>query len=240
VALTDSLVAYWSLDEASGTRVDATGRGNDLTPVGTPGSAAGTVGSAVDLSSGNSLSRASGADVSPGNVDFTLAFWVRFDAIPGAADVLGKWAGGGQLEYDVYLPGPFNHLQFICSTTGSDFPAVAAATFGLLSATTWYFVVAWHDAAANTLNIQVNNGAVDSAPHAGGVFQGSTALLLGGSNFGAPMDGRLDEVALWHRVLTSDERTALYNGGAGLAYAAVAAGATQSRKPAKRLALLGA
>ena len=30
------------------------------------------------------------------------------------------------------------------------------------------------------------------------------------------MNGRIDEVGIWKRVLTSDERTAIYNGGAGL------------------------
>jgi hypothetical protein len=35
---------------------------------------------------------------------------------------------------------------------------------------------------------------------------------------GLHWDGALDEWGFWARTLTSDERAALYNGGAGLAY----------------------
>ena len=31
-------------------------------------------------------------------------------------------------------------------------------------------------------------------------------------------DGLIDEVGVWSRLLTADEKTALYNSGSGLAY----------------------
>jgi hypothetical protein len=219
VALTDSLVAYWSLEEASGSRADATGRGNTLSETGTPGNAAGIVSNAANLDDANYLSLATNSDLSPGNVDFTWAFWFRSDvSLAGNnVDILGKWAGGGQLEYDFFLNS--GALSFLVSSTGSDFPGIAATSIGTIAATTWYYVVAWHDSGGNTLNICVNDGTVDSTGHSAGVFQGTATLLLAKSNFVVSFDGRLDEVGLWHRVLTSGEITQLYNGGAGLAYA---------------------
>lgn len=218
MALTTNLVAYWSLEEASGSRADATGRGNTLLETGTPGNAAGIVSNAAVLDTSNYLSLATNADVSPGDTDFTWALWMRSRISISNMDVLGKWAGG-QLEYDFYLSAGAV-LSFLVSTTGSDFPGIAASSFGALAPTTWYWVCAWHDSVGNTLNVCINNGTVDSVAHSAGVFQGTAALLLAKSNFVTAFDGRLDEVGLWHRVLTSGERAQLYNAGAGLAYSA--------------------
>ena len=72
---------------------------------------------------------------------------------------------------------------------------------------TWYFIVGWHDSVANTVNIQVNNGAVDSVATGGALQAAGTAeLRIGGRDDIAPfhLDGRVDEVGFWKRVLTAD------------------------------------
>ncbi|MGH7186131.1 MAG: LamG domain-containing protein [Pseudomonadota bacterium] len=215
MALTDSLVAYWKLDEASGTRVDATGRGNDLaTVVGSPGSAAGKVGNAVDTSSGNYLEGPVGGDLSPGNADFTIAAWLWFDALSGEGDIVNKWQSGN-FEYSLATDGS-NNLKFFVSD--GSFPSVTATTFGAVSTSTWYFVVAWHDSVGDAIKIVVNDGTVETTAHAGGVNTGSAPFSVGRAPFGSPHDGRVDEVGFWTRLLTAGEITALYNGGAGLAY----------------------
>ena len=81
--------------------------------------------------------------------------------------------------------------------------------------------MAWHDAASNTTNIQVNDGTVDSVSHSGGVYNGTADFALGALFIGTPsyhFDGLVDEVGFWKRVLTSQERTDLYNSGSGLEY----------------------
>jgi hypothetical protein len=87
-------------------------------------------------------------------------------------------------------------------------------------ATTWYYVVAWHDSTANTINIQINNGTPTSLSHTLGVYASGTGLFSIGSTGGtaAYMNGRIDEVSFWKRILTADERMTLYNSGNGLAY----------------------
>jgi hypothetical protein len=216
MALTDSLVAYWSLDEASGTRVDATGRGNDLSEVGSPGSTTGKISNAVDTSSGNYLSRASTSDLVTGDIDFTCSAWVWFDAVSPDSDIVNKWATGG-FEYTLALDSVATKFRFYVEPSG--FHSITATTFGVVTTGTWYFVVWWHDAAGNTLNICVNDGGVDTVAHTTGVTTATAAFVIGRSAFGSH-DGRVDEVGLWKRVLTSGERTQLYNAGAGLAYSA--------------------
>lgn len=88
---------------------------------------------------------------------------------------------------------------------------------------TWYFIVGWHDPNANTLNIQVNNGTPTTRSHSYGIYDGSLSstrqikigALVGYYQY---MDGLMDEVSVWKRVLTADERTWLYNNGNGRTY----------------------
>lgn len=215
MSLTDNLVAYWKLDEASGTRVDATGRGNDAAPTSTPGNAAGVISSALDIDGTNYkyIAAQNSADLQTGDVDFTLAAWIWFDASSSDYDLIGKWSSS-DLEYELALSG--QKFRFYLTPDGSSFPGVDATTFGNVSDSTWYFVVLWHDATADTVNICVNAGATDSTSHSAGVRVGTAIFKFGKTDFGVGhFDGRIDEVGFWRRVLTSGERTTLYNAGAG-------------------------
>jgi hypothetical protein len=86
----------------------------------------------------------------------------------------------------------------------------------------WYFVVVWHDSVADTDNIQVNNGTVDSISSAGHTpNNGAADFCLGARtypSFEGYFNGQLSSVSFWKRTLTTNERTELYNGGTGLAY----------------------
>lgn len=217
--LTD-LKAHWKLNEASGTRVDSEGS-NDLTDNNTVTQATGKIGDAADFEDANeeSLSIADNADLSAGDIDFTIAGWFYLDDKTRSLRMVNKWLGAGsQREYVVgYTPSATDRLFFQVSSDGSDFPSIKADSFGAVSTGVWIFIVAWHDATANTINIQVNNGTVDSSAHTAGVFNGTSAFRLGGvpEESGQFLDGRIDSVSFWKRVLTSTERTNLYNGGSG-------------------------
>ena len=54
----------------------------------------------------------------------------------------------------------------------------SAVNSAAISANTWYFFVAWHDAAGNTINISVNNNAAASTAHSTGVYDGDAALYF--------------------------------------------------------------
>jgi hypothetical protein len=69
------------------------------------------------------------------------------------------------------------------------------------------------------LNIQVNNGPVDSLPYSSGVAISTSPFAIGATGNAIDLlDGAVDEVGFWKRVLTAQERTALYNSGLGLTY----------------------
>lgn len=219
MALTDDLISYWELNEASGNAIDAHGS-NDLTDNNTVGSAAGKINNARSFVSANTefLSRATNADLETGDIDFTFSAWVNISDKSTFRGFITKQQA--DIEYILRYDSSTDRLAFYVSSDGSGFTSVSANNFGSPSTSTWYFVTCWHDAAANTINIQVNNGTPNSASHSTGVKVGTNGFAIGGRASGGELwDGLIDQVGFWKRKLTDGERTELYNSGNGLSYA---------------------
>jgi hypothetical protein len=86
----------------------------------------------------------------------------------------------------------------------------------------WYFLVCWYDLAKGTIQIQVNNGPIDTLRLEPGIssYDSPHEFTMGASAIyhDGYMNGRIDEVGIWKRILTDEERAALYNQGTGNAY----------------------
>lgn len=220
-SLLSGLVAYWKLDEASGTRSDSVGA-NHLVDNNTVTQAAGKLGSAAHFAAASSerLSTSDSAALSTGDIDFTLAGWVWLDTKTGSRVLFGKDGpvSGGR-EFRVLYESSTDRFRFAVSPDGTATTVVVASAAGSPAANAWYFVVAWHDATANRIYIQVNDGPVESVAHTPGVIDGANPFEIGATTGnGVYMDGRLDAVGVWKRVLSVAERTDLYNTGLGCDY----------------------
>lgn len=227
MALLDNLIAYWKLDETSGTRSDSHGS-NHLSVNGLPGTAAGpaNLGNGVAINDAVApvqyLYRADNADLSAGDIDFTVQAWFYLTDNTGNRGLVAKWDSSGSVatcEYSLrYLTGP-DRIEWRVGD-GSTNTTLHADTLGSPSLNTWYHAVAWHDASANQIGIAINAGTADTASHSTGVLDATGDFAVGrpGAFAGQYWDGRLDGVALWKRVLSSTERSDLYNAGAGLEY----------------------
>ena len=214
--LNTDLISYWKLDETSGTRVDSepTGTAQNLTDNNTVGYTNGVQSNAANLITANSeyLSRSDSADLSVGDISFSYSVWVNFGATNSDKTVLCKSAAGNADEYgiDIVSGKPrfwiANGTTYRIVQTGTGVPQNA-----------WTFIVGWHNADDNTVNISINNGTPTSASTSG------TAPDSGGAGFRigsyAPsytyITAFIDEVGFWKRILTSSEITELYNSGAG-------------------------
>ena len=213
-----SLVAYWSLDEASGDAIDAHGA-NDMTDTGTVGAASGKVSGARDFErdNGEYFVIADNADLSTGDIDFSIAVWVNIESTGIGSTIFAKWIGSGRewvLELDESVGNKFSLVVY----SGASFGSVTATTFGSVSTGTWYFVTAWHDSVNNQLGIAVNAGSADTAAWSNGVQDGTSDIYIAGDITTTRWDGLIDELGFWKKVLTSGERTWLYNSGAGRSY----------------------
>jgi hypothetical protein len=217
--LTNGLISHWQLDESQGTRFDSKGT-NHLSDNNTVTQAAGKLGGAAVFSTaaGNYLSKPDNADLSiQGDVNFTFAGWFYLTSKSSYMGLLAKYDGAGLFEYSLYYDQGFDRLVWMVSNSSGVANQVIASSLGSPALNTWYYVVVWHDASANTINIQINNSTADSAAHdPAGVKDGISAFELGqfaGNTAG--LSGRIDSVSFWKRLLTAAERTELWNNGAG-------------------------
>lgn len=223
VQLLLGLISYWKLDEASGNAVDSHGS-NTLTDNNTATVITGKIGNARDLnwSAGEHFSLADNASLSTGDIDFTFSVWHRVDSVGGTQMIIAKdTSGGGNREYIVIFNASSGRFAFGAYTATDSETLVDATSTGSLSLGTWYFIVAWYSASLDTMYIQVNNGTVHTASKGPLQASGNATFMLGRRQYpGFPdqLDGVIDEVGFWKRVLSSQEREALYNAGNGLAY----------------------
>lgn len=225
-SITDNLVAWWALDEESGTRYDAHGA-NDLTDVNTVTFDTGIIGNAAQFTAANSeyLTIDDNAALSSGDIAFTIAIWAYLDNKSESSNPLvWKWtAAGAQSEYYIRYVLSSDTFGFSVSDDGTNENTIAADSLGGVSTGTWYFVVAWHDPSADTINIQIDNGIVDSASHNTGLYDSTSVFNLGATSVLTKLwDGRQDNAAIFKEVLSADQKTCLYNSGAGRAYADLA------------------
>ena len=216
--LTDGLQVYYRLEEASGTRDDVQ-EAMDLSDINTVTQAAGKLGNAASYDVAN-IERLDGGTGSPvnfsGNQDFTLAAWVYVSSTASDRVIASKDSSAGFRGYSMHYSNSPDRFRFIVSNDGTATTALDADNLGAVSTGTWYYVVAWHDADADTINIQVDDGTADSTAHSTGVNNPSgIKFTVGGIHNAGNYHGRIDEVGVWNRVLTSAERTELYNSGTG-------------------------
>lgn len=215
LTLLDDLSGYWAFDESSGVALDKLGF-NDLTDNNTVGSAPGKVGDARDFEADNAeyFSHADNEDLSTGDVDWTMQFWVKPETLVNFPVIANKGWASGTPEWVLYYDT--NTLNLIFHVQG----ASGGLAGGSISAGVWTHIVIYHDSVNDELGLVVNNGTPSTLAHSAGVPDTATDFVIGASVLQALYwDGLIDDVGFWKgRVLSADDRADLYNGGNGHPY----------------------
>lgn len=217
VALTDSLISYWKLDETSGTRADSHST-NHLTDGNTVGYEAGKSGNAASFvkTSNERLYIADNAGLSGGDVDFTFALWVLCDADFAAYSVVAGKSAQGDYEAAGWEYGFLRRAAVLYFIVGNNSTYKSATiNFGTFPTDGWHFAVGWHDSTANTVNLLWDNTTLGSSAYTGGSYDGGGVFALGsrGADGAGGCNTAIDCVGFWKRVLTEAERTTLYGAG---------------------------
>lgn len=221
--LLNSLIAYWPGDEASGDLLDLHSS-KTLTLTGSVGTRSGLVyPTARDLpdNTPNGWTR-NDSDLKPGDVDFTWLYWVYPTAYPPPPSgtyhyvMFGISLGGASCGLN---PSAAMFWQVMYANGGS-LNVIHHPTAVALD--TWHCVICDHDAATQTDSMTMDNVTVSQASGFGISHNAGLVQPYFGSHWDntANWAGGYGPVAFWQRLLTPAEKTALYNGGAGLAYAA--------------------
>ena len=210
-----SLVGAWELNEASGNAVDSHGS-NTLTDQNTVGAS----GIARDFEADNAeyFSHASNSDLQTGDIDFSVEIWMRAESFT-ETNLISKDDDGAR-EFAIDLASSIPRIYIDGGTIVTSYGAS-------LSTATDYQIIGWHDSVNNQLGIVVNDaspasqGTGGSAPTANAsAFRIGTSQITG---FVGYFDGLLWRARFWKKVLTTTERTWLYNSGSGRSYAAIVA-----------------
>ncbi|MCL5264905.1 MAG: LamG domain-containing protein [Chloroflexi bacterium] len=213
--LLNNLVAYWKLEEPSGTRVDAMGGGHDLTDNNTVGQAVGKIGNAASFVSANSesLSRSDVA-LAMGGRDYSMSLWFYASSWTTFPWFVTRWKSSIPIDgvyAGVYTDGTYRFTGYAAGSVMFD---VAGAS--PLSVSTWYHMVCVHDWVGKRAYVYLNN--VSNSVTFAAASGDDEPFALGGALTEHFTDGRIDEVGFWTRVLAPAEVAQLYNNGNGLPY----------------------
>ncbi len=223
--LSSNLVSYWELDESSGVANDATPSNNDLTNNNATPFVTAKLNNGADFERGSSQffsitdAAQTGLDIT-GDISFSV--WVKFETIE-ASTIIAKFGDNGapgDAAYRLIAGDGGLHLSVTNSagtTAYGSWPSLG------LSTGTWYHLVATWKASTSKANLYINDAAQAEKTTTGvtDIRNTTNNFNLGISNYPADanyMDGVLDEVGIWNRVLTQGDVNGLYNSGSGLEY----------------------
>lgn len=226
-AILAKLTSWWEMSETSGVRNDSKGA-NHLAVNGTGvGAATGVRGSgdvAASFVPNNTLVVSSNASllVPTGGGDHCMFGWVYLNGNTGVQCFYGKTGGSAdRLEYAGSMQGGVYYGQ----NGGS---AYYNASQSAPAAGVWHFFIQWRDATDGMVRMQIDNGPVNVSSSASNPSPGSNDLVFGanGNSGVGYLSGRLQRWG-WIRgaILATDERTWLFNSGAGRTYAEMMAAA---------------
>jgi hypothetical protein len=139
----------------------------------------------------------------------------------------GSTGGAGGVFFLGGMSSIDNALKFeVKRSTGSAGPIVSIVDTGTLWQGAWHFVVGVVDGTANLVKISADGSTFTTATHNDGIAAGDVSTIvpqIGGFNGGALGTnssgfghyGYMAHAGIWHRALTQDEVTLLYNSGNG-------------------------
>ncbi|MEU4516096.1 LamG-like jellyroll fold domain-containing protein [Nonomuraea wenchangensis] len=204
--------AWWKLDETSGTTAaDATGKGFTANLSGAYSRVPGQLGQAVKLSPGGQIR--TGAPVLNTNQSYTVTAWVRLDSGAGDQAVFSQM-GTNQPGFSLgYLASNAAELdqRWILTLNDADTANANPVPIGskkLAGVGRWTHLAAQYDATDHKIRLYVDgelNGERDHTAgwNARGAFVIGRGTVIAGDE--ATLDGAVDDVHAYQRVLTGDE-----------------------------------
>lgn len=215
--LVNGLEHYWALDETSGVRYDSKGTA-DLTDNNTVGSASGMHNAAASFVGANTefLSRPFDSSLNiTGAV--TYSCWIKTTSGAAFQNVMG-WDFPDAFPSIMLVINDSTYRLFYAAS-GADWQRLDTSDNSAVNGN-WHHFLAWWDPADKKGHVQIDGGTVmDGVALAGSSLRSATTQdwKMGSWTFGN-YTGLIDEGAIWSRLLTSDERTELYNAGVGKFY----------------------
>jgi four helix bundle protein len=208
---TSGLVGHWTFDGQylnTTTSTDTSGQGNNGTLTGGPVPALGKLGQALSFDGVNDWVSIPSSSVF-GPPQMTVSFWTKNNVTPnpGTSDAMlvrepaGSWNSGWGFWYSTT-----SQIAFWMNSYNTT-PATAT-----IAPTQWNHVVGtWN---GTTIRLYVNGVEGTSGTYTGSQTGTTNPLTIGtGGTTSYNINGSMDDVRIYNRVLTATEINALYNLG---------------------------
>ncbi|MFW6172561.1 MAG: LamG domain-containing protein, partial [Elusimicrobiota bacterium] len=210
MSLKDGLISYWELEETSGDVIDSHGD-NDGTNNGATRGVSGKIGNAYDFDgSDDEIDTTFDAG---GQDEITVSAWIYPKSLTsdGWNYVISQEGDVGdrafilRIEDDNYIEWGINN-NYITSNTQ-------------LETDKWYHLLVTYDGSYTKIYIDGSEDKSDSLSD-GSLETSPQKTVIGNGDYYTKrhFDGKIDEVGIWDRALSSSEISDLYNNGDGLAY----------------------
>jgi hypothetical protein len=206
-SIEDYVVAYWPLHEATGDRYDQSGNGHKLADNNSVTSEAGQCGLRAKFTAANTewLQCSSTTALESGDVHLTIVLLARFASFPSSTNLamlVSKDVGTDGSSTPEYAISIVDNSAVAFAVTNGAVSGVAPKYTSLSTGVT-YFICGQHDPVANEVRVSITPITADfvSSPtvetHTGGILAHSNqSLRLGAHQYGACLDGTLEEVAI--------------------------------------------
>jgi len=216
----DSLKAYYQLDESSGDAIDSKD-GNNGTVTGATQSSTGIINTGYSFDGVDDTVIASGI----GNSEVgSINFWMKSSQYTGSLGIamVGTQAGLTQSQIGVYSGGTnFGVFPHDTSSGAGFIQMTSTSDSSDMFDNTYHMVTITFTATASSTKIYVD-GVSQTIEQLNGYTSNPRLVdyLRLGNRYDAGEDynGNLDEIGIWDRALNSTEITELYNYDGGLAY----------------------
>lgn len=228
MALIDNLISYWSLDGDS-TDAHASADGTDTSVAYSTSYGKVDEGVRFDQTPGSPGTATDyvtiGAPFTPGTSDISFSLWFNPETVNTITQAVWYWEQSNANGFPHWsMSFTSSGISVTCYNGAAQSHSVSTGV--VPSASTWYHVVFTRTASDKIGRAYINNSSeYASAAATTNANLAITSNLLFGRRFNPtysneqyPYDGYLDEVGVWDKVLTTDEISALYNDGDGLAY----------------------
>ena len=215
--LTADLYAAWLMDETSGTRADSVGD-IDLYSWNNVGSTTGKDGKAArTLAADDSvLYHPGGLGFSSGN--FYVSAWLYLENTDNSQKwLIGDSITGGDGRWFLFYY-PISDVYRFHMAGNSSSTTVSFSIDDADSTGTWTFLEFYYKPNDFEIGIAVNGSEFQTKTHNYGFNSAEGEYFLVGSSDAraTTIDTRVDLLYIWRRILTSEERSIIYNSGNGI------------------------
>ena len=219
-SILNGVIAYYKLDETTGTVLDATGTYDAFNSGATP-NVTGKINTGYQFTVAEDDYIQTTSAVSGLTGDFTVSAWVNLTGlsyVDGIVSSVIPSRGSANANFSLCVGSLGAGDELTAYAQGSS-PIFESTGAGLTTGV-WYHIAYVHDDAADSISFYVNG----VAKGVGTPFTPNTfiyPITIGNyfsSNAGNTPQGTLDEIGIWGRKLTDNEIIQLYDSGSGNQY----------------------